>query len=194
METLLMAELFRFRCFNCQKLMGAPASKFGKKAHCPRCGVELIVPIPEDTVGQDEPEDEEEENPDAVDLGALGVDLTAPPPRKLAPTSLRDAGFIEPASNPIAFLESAPAAPEEESANEEGDSPAPEESVVPIDLKTPVAPLTERRPRVIAEDNQSRRRDVILPRTAAIAWAMSSLLGIGFAFIAGMLIGHYLWR
>ena len=25
-----MAELFRFRCFNCQKLMGSPPSKFGK--------------------------------------------------------------------------------------------------------------------------------------------------------------------
>lgn len=190
-----MAELFRFRCFNCQKLMGAPASKFGKKAHCPRCGVELIVPIPEDAEGRDVPEDEyEEENPDAVDLGALGMDLAAPPPRKTAATSLRDPGFVEPPTNPIAFLETAPATPEEADVDEEGDSPAPDESVVPIDLKTPAAPLTERRTRVIAEDNQNRRRDVILPRTAAIAWAMSSLLGIGFAFVAGMLIGHYLWR
>ena len=33
-----MAELFKFRCFQCQKLIGAPPSKFGKVVKCPRCG------------------------------------------------------------------------------------------------------------------------------------------------------------
>lgn len=40
----MAAEPIRFRCFQCQKLLGVSPSKVGAIVACPSCGMELIVP------------------------------------------------------------------------------------------------------------------------------------------------------
>ncbi|WP_435022232.1 hypothetical protein TA3x_002806 [Tundrisphaera sp. TA3] len=185
-----MAELFRFRCFRCQKLMGAPESKFGKTIRCPRCGVELVVPSPEDV-----PADDADENAFAVNLEDIGVKLDPLPPRKSPPSSssLLDPNFSIPESNPIAFLEAAPPPPEPAPEAEGPDAEGGSDAEVAIDVAPAVSPITGRRPVSTAYDPAGRRRDVMLPRTVVMAWALGALGGLGFAFLSGLLIGHFLW-
>jgi phage FluMu protein Com len=95
-----MAELFKFRCYQCQKLIGAPASKFGKVVNCPRCRVELIVPSPDDQEPPPEPPD-----PDAFRPEDLGISLEPEPlvKPKIAQTSQTPQEPVGP--DPIAFLQ-----------------------------------------------------------------------------------------
>jgi phage FluMu protein Com len=37
-------------------------------------------------------------------------------------------------------------------------------------------------------------REVVLPASVVLAWSLFVLLGIAASFVAGLLIGHYLWR
>jgi hypothetical protein len=36
-------------------------------------------------------------------------------------------------------------------------------------------------------------REVVLPASAVLAWSLFALFGIATSFIAGLMIGHYLW-
>ncbi len=193
-----MAELFKFRCYGCQKLIGAPPSKFGKVVHCPRCGVELIVPWPEtEGEGPGEPE------PDADSFRPedLGLNLELAPERMVRPEapSARPLELGEP--NPIAFLEQvaaseAPESPEPEAQDEPAASQnePTEEPVLPEPEEEPLVPRRRGQRPFYANEPTFRARDVVLPRTAAVAWAMFGLFGLAFAFTAGLMIGHYLWR
>jgi hypothetical protein len=64
---------------------------------------------------------------------------------------------------------------------------APAEPVVPpiqietTDLRTPVT-----QPRIVHE--------VILPASVVLAWSLFVLAAIALSFLAGLLVGHYLWR
>ena len=204
-----MAELFKFRCYQCQKLIGTTSSKFGRVVHCPRCGVELIVPSPDSEESSPEESDPESFRPEDLGLN-LEIERLAPP--KVAPLPIRDPN--EP--DPIAFLakvsevgdlsdpeiqdepNSIPVgSPDEtdsvpgESRNEANPPPGP-------DLPEPmVEPLVARKRggRAARPDElTSRARDVVMPRTAFVAWAMFALFSLAFAFAAGLSIGHYLWK
>ena len=64
---------------------------------------------------------------------------------------------------------------------------APVDSVVPpIEIETSSlrAPATE--PRIIHE--------VILPAAVVLAWSVFVLAAIALSFLAGLLVGHFLWR
>jgi len=191
-----MAELFKFRCFQCQKLIGAPASKFGKVVHCPKCGVELIVPSPDD-----ETPPPEEPDPDAFRPEDLGFTIEPESiSRPKAPT-LPSHESVGP--DPIAFLEQVATtgeAPEPEIPNEprpENGESQDEPNEPPILPEPAVEPLVARRGRRGSSsliEPTIRPRDVVLPRTVAVAWSMFVLLALAFAFISGLFIGHYLWK
>lgn len=38
-----------------------------------------------------------------------------------------------------------------------------------------------------------RARDIVIPRVVVFAWSLLAILGLGFAFVAGLMIGHFLW-
>ncbi|MGE3820326.1 MAG: hypothetical protein AB7I30_13010, partial [Isosphaeraceae bacterium] len=64
-----------------------------------------------------------------------------------------------------------------------------------VELDVPPIRLDPSRPA------QSRRRtppvrpsDLVVPRTVAAAWSLLVLFAVGFAFLAGLLIGHFVWR
>ena len=42
--------------------------------------------------------------------------------------------------------------------------------------------------------SQARSRDLILPRSVVASWSLLVLFGLVFAFMAGLLAGHYVWR
>jgi len=39
-----------------------------------------------------------------------------------------------------------------------------------------------------------RPRDLILPRSVVTAWSLFVLLALAFAFLSGLLAGHYVWK
>lgn len=184
-----MANLFKFRCYGCGKLLGAPPSKIGKIIHCPKCGVELIVPVPDDEPAPAEASEAEEIRLEDLGLRLEPERLVAPPPAIAPPT-------IDPSlPDPIAFLQS-------EAVNEPEAAPGPADEGPPIEglpeppdpLDSPLVPGSRRRGRSLLAEPVARRRDVILPRTAAVAWSLSALLAMAFAFTTGLLVGHFLWR
>ncbi len=186
-----MAELFKFRCYQCQKLLGAPPSKIGSIVHCPKCRAELIVPPPVDEPPDDPPEGPDDPPIRLEDLG-LRIDLQAEPPTKILPPT------GEP--SPVAFLEQAAA--RAESPDLDASADPPEDEILdlpepPNPLESPLAPRPRRRraaPRSELLEPIARRRDVVLPRTAAVAWSLFALLGMAATFASGLLVGHFLWR
>lgn len=192
-----MAELFRFRCYHCHKLLGASPSRIGSVVHCPKCRTELIVPPPVDDPPAPDPEDLGDPPIRLEDLG-LRLDLQTEPPTKILPAT------DEP--NPVAFLEQVAA--DEPSTDTGPEIPAPPDPSDPGEgsglpeppdpLDSPLSPRPRRarrraRPSELMEP-VARRRDVVLPRTAAVAWSLFALLALACAFGSGLLVGHFLWR
>jgi hypothetical protein len=193
-----MAELFKFRCYHCQKLIGTPPSKFGKVVKCPRCEVELIVPSPEGIEPEPEPTDPNTFRPEDFGIKIETERLTEPRSVASSPST----SVLEPVGpDPIAFLKQVSEATEPENI----DSPEPSDSeeapdqevssqVLPEPQVEPLIPRTRGRGIASRAEALPRARDVVLPRTAAVAWAMFGILGLAFAFIAGLLLGHFLWK
>lgn len=180
-----MAELFKFRCYQCEKLIGAPPSRFGSNVKCPRCGVDLVVPSP-----GDEEEPANSPDPDVFRPEDLGLNLD-PEPLTRPPQPSRAPEPVGP--DPIAFLSRVAEAEPEVEGEESG--PPPEEE---LDLPEPcVEPLVPRRKpgRAAASPVASpRARDVVLPRTAVVAWALFAILALGLAFVAGLFTGQRMGR
>ena len=181
-----MTELFKFRCYQCQKLIGAPPSRFGSVVKCPKCAAELIVPSPDDDPGPDLEADLETFRPEDLGLRIDPEPITRPVARTVV-------GPEAVGPDPIAFLQrlddEPPAEnPEVEPGEAEPDPDLPQAEVEPL--------VARRRGRSAptAYSASPRARDVVLPRTAAVAWALFALLGLAFAFATGLLVGQRLPR
>ena len=188
----------KFRCVQCNQLLGVSPSKVGSVVSCPRCAVELIVPeadAPPEVPRAPEPE------PIPSILSSLVLDRPDPL-AELRPEDIRvEPGLPEPgrARRPPRPIEPAPEpeppAPEaqplvltpEVLAGPTGEAPArPVEEVLPPIQTEPVA-VRPSRP-------TTRARDITLPRSVVTAWSLFVLLALGMAFAAGLLAGHFLWR
>ena len=191
-----MAELLRFRCSACAKLLGVSPRKAGREIHCPQCGTELIVPAPDDDLVGEEAE--------SADFAGLGIDLGHSNPLGIQPAErssvamtdrppdeaeafaflgqIAESGLVEPEPPPVT---------EEDASDTTSDDDTDDEPLVAT-TSEPLVPR-KRRPRARAAD-YDRRRDVNLPRTAVILWALFALFSLALSFVAGLLIGHYRWR
>jgi hypothetical protein len=88
------------------------------------------------------------------------------------------------AETPAAPPETIAAAP---SQVDTATSPSPAGSVVP--------PIEIEPPTILAPGTEIRRvSEVTLPASVVLAWSLFVLAGVAMSFIAGLMIGHYLWR
>ena len=50
-------------------------------------------------------------------------------------------------------------------------------------------------PRIMPAGAEFRRvTEVVLPASVVVAWSLFALLGIGLSFVAGLLMGHFIWK
>lgn len=63
-------------------------------------------------------------------------------------------------------------------------------------VETPELPSIRYEPPTVASTAPAAPRapDVVLPPAVVLAWSLLVLAAIPFAFIAGLLVGHFLWK
>lgn len=194
----------KFRCFQCNKLLGAPRSKAGAEILCPKCSARMIVP---------EFEEDEAELSTVAPMNHAGVPLelldvnsedlrveegisNADPPKAVGPTK-----SIPPPSNLEVGLSLLDVREPEAQERHDGSrgpartavsprSTGKSESILPpIAIDEPGFPRTGR-----GAPLPPRARDLLIPRTVVAAWSLFVLLALGMAFVAGLLAGHFVWK
>lgn len=198
--------LIRFRCYNCNKLLGTSSAKAGKTTTCPSCKAELIVPEPDE--------------PDKAALAAATRSLIpdldeSPRPRPPAPepeagprhdptfsweeidtTIFQAPGGPAPIDLGISLAAPPvlPPAPEPVAEPEPVAVPAP--TIDPTPPPDPVVPAIEVTPAPILDGRAPRRRpgEVVLTHAVITSWAVFMLLSLGIAFVAGLFVGHFVWK
>ena len=204
--------LIRFRCYRCSKLLGTTTARAGKTTTCPNCKADLIVPEPDDS----------EKAALAEATRALIPDLDAAPSRPDGgpePASRHDPTFSweeldtaifqapggpSPIDLPISF-----APPEPSPASEPSSTPPVEPSPTPEPTAPPVEPAIPKvstapehipeiavTPDLVRTDRASRRRpnEVILTQSVITSWAVFMLMALGISFVAGLFVGHFVWK
>ena len=183
----MASELLRFRCFQCDKLLGVSPSKAGRVVSCPACKAELIVP---------EPESESQSSEFTASLidGGLkpgdetmigfeaGIAGDSPTSILLGPTPARPMFSKEPETSIDISLSSLAAL---SAIRLEPTVFTPE--ALPTIATGAVDSIRPSEPR-------PRSRDLSLPRAVVVAWSYLVLLAIIAAFGLGLLLGHYVWK
>ncbi|HWE36820.1 MAG TPA: hypothetical protein VG406_09660 [Isosphaeraceae bacterium] len=130
-----------------------------------------------------------------VSCPRCGLGLIVPPPAGAAdpPTTFE----LEVSGGPSP-LESTPSpAP----AIDPPPAPAPDQPMPAADpagaalpFRVEPIPLHAEIPSLLADRRAPRSRDLVtLPRAAILAWSLFASLALAMAFVAGMMVGHYLW-
>lgn len=199
----------KFRCYQCNQLLGVSRSKAGTVVACPRCGVELIVPQPPEPGGSGST-DAAPAVSGGLDAGmsleSLDIrpeDIRVEPGIEWAPRPAEEERIELPEDRPAPAAAPAPEWTEPPRAAEAPGAPVAETQLwvaeaeprpEPVDAVVP--PIRVEPPRV-AEPRSAlapRSRDVVLSRSSVAAWSLFVLLAQAFAFLAGLLAGHYVWR
>jgi hypothetical protein len=220
----------KFRCYRCNKLLGASPSKAGSIVTCPRCQAELVVPRPDE--GQAPPRES------AAQADSSSEVLPGPGVTKNRPNTEESAGarsLIE---------EIAAAIPEDlvslrpEDIRVEAEfadlvidtSETPTPPPLPISPPGPEAPVIGRvdtealaDPQAVLADLSETKskpdpvgilpeitlespsilpprqeyrpvQEVVLQPATVLAWSLLVLMALPMAFIAGLLIGHFVWK
>ena len=154
----------KIRCYQCGQLLGVSRSKAGRVISCPKCASELTIPP----------------------LDAL--EIVEPP--KLSPINEPEDDIEE-----IGNLE---ALPEEAPSDLEPIVPATVDTTAPaVDLKIPAIRVESTR-KIRGTSNSPKvgatNRDLLIPRSVVAAWSLLVLAALMFAFLTGLLAGHFIWR
>ena len=194
----------KFRCFRCQQLLGVAPSKVGAVVSCPKCATELIVPepmaIPTEPSSslQFEPPQSSSRIEYKGDTGAaqgldagLSLELLDIRPEDIrVEPGARNALTAYPAPQPAV----PPAEPEFELIVDPPVVPAAAPFPPPESPSLPPIRIEDGGRVFAARTLPARPRDIILPRTAVTAWSLFVLLALTFAFTAGLLAGHFVWK
>jgi len=210
----------KFRCYQCNQLLGVSLSKVGTTVACPRCSVDLIVPEPLDEGSPGEGEgDSGNFGPSRGAAGSLdaGVsldlldirveDIRVEPGIDYTPPAFPPPEVPEPPE----FSPFLPREPEPDPDPEPYGRPSSRGLVTPTVTAESLAPPTSEREPVAQEavvppirldaprrfeprPGTARSRDVVLPRSAVASWSLFVLLAQGLAFVAGLLAGHFVWK
>jgi phage FluMu protein Com len=270
-------ERLKFRCYQCNQLLGATPNKAGSIVTCPKCSAELLIPIPElradegstiqarpaapvrtkvrgdarpkpelefeapaesiaaatavQTVPKPQPSSQSIDElaaalpPDLIDLKpedlrveaeffeSLTRQVPAPPPGvEQAPwpalealeAQVRSEAFATPALGPPAVespvVRSTPAVSPFVATQTVNLVPAAAEPLTPPPVPQRaeaalIGPSIEiEHPTILPPGTEIRRiREVVLPASVVLSWSLFVLLGIALSFVAGLLMGHFLW-
>lgn len=154
----------KIRCYSCGQLLGVSRSKAGRVIACPKCASELTIPPL-----------------DALEL----VETGKPSPINEPSDDMEEFGL------PEKFPEEAPADFEPAGA-------ATAEAVEPAaEIKIP-AIRVESTSKIRGSSNSVKvgatNRDLLIPRSVVAAWSLLVLAALMFAFLTGLLAGHFIWR
>lgn len=212
-------ERLKFRCYRCNQLISASRSRVGKVVDCPRCKARLEVPSPDPepatatggggvelAAGRTAPERataSKAASPIEEIAASIPDDLIA-----LRPEDIRvEAEFadlvittepepLRPGNRPAPAVE-----PEVAVAPE---PPAPQIQVPQISIPDPpavpvieaVLPGIQIEPASILPPGQEFKgvREVVLQPATVLAWSLLVLMSVPMAFVAGLLLGHFVWR
>lgn len=172
---------FTFRCTECNRLLGVSRSRVGQSITCPKCGTEQPVPNP-DLFGDSG--------------GPSGMVLPPPTPPATAPSpSVSDPGVPSPVPTPTTTGAAEPAFAglllDPEPLSIRPTEPARARSSRRAET-TPQS--TDTAATKTATTTPGAPNDLVLPREVVRFWSLASLLGTISAFVAGLLVGHFLWR
>jgi hypothetical protein len=200
----------KFRCYQCNQLLGVTRSKIGSVVACPKCATGLIVPDPDEAspavapaTGQEAPS-VPGPSPLAETTPAFLQALEAGLPVELAdlrPEDIRAESTIpwSPAPEvPSPLPDPIPTAPAPEPPPPMM-PPVPPTPVVapePDPVVSPIVPpiKIESPPLVQSRTTPARPRDLVLPRSVVASWSLFVLMAQALAFLAGLLAGHYIWK
>ncbi len=198
--------VIRFRCYRCNKLLGTSPSRAGKTTTCPNCKAELIVPEPEDSEKSALAEATRSLVPDLDDAPRVverDREPDASPPHdpsfsweELDTAIFQVPGGPAPIDLPISF---APPGPNPEPEPQPSAEPPP--APPPIVQPPPSPPAAAAVPEIAVEtgpivvDRPRRRRpgEVVLTQSVITSWAVFMLLALGISFVAGVVVGHFVW-
>jgi hypothetical protein len=198
----------KFRCYQCNQLLGVSRARIGKVVACPKCKADLIVPDPDEANLPSNGEEADstrsaglngsDSDEEGISLELLDIrpeDIRVEPGVNWAPPT------EPPPREPFPFIPSEAEPPAPEAA---GADPSPIDlgelagtrAVAPSDPPETLVPPIQLESTRIADTRfaPSRSRDVVLPRSAVATWSLFVLLAQGIAFVAGLLAGHFLWR
>lgn len=198
----------KFRCYQCNQLLGVSRGKVGTVVACPKCKADLIVPDPDeadltsDTEGANSSQSTRDSAlaEEGISLDLLDIrpeDIRVEPgvtwTPQTEPSRLEQDLFpSERSETEVSDLE--PTGDDPSSINLGGliETPNP---VVPKSVEPLVPPIQLESPRITdSKQAPTRSRDVVLSRSTVATWSLFVLLAQAFAFVAGLLAGHFLWR
>jgi phage FluMu protein Com len=198
--------VIRFRCYRCNKLLGTSPSRAGKTTTCPNCQAELIVPEPEDNEKSALAEATRSLVPDLDDAPRV-VERDRDPDtspqhdpsfswEELDTAIFQAPGGPAPIDLPISF---APPEPSPEPEPEPSDEPPPPSPpVVGPSAPGPAAAVpeitVETAPIVVDRARRRRPGEVVLTQSVITSWAAFMLLALGISFVAGVVVGHFVWK
>ena len=200
----------KFRCYRCSQLLGVARGKAGAVVACPKCSAELVVPEPSDAPPSPVLGGTAESRLGDLDAGVALDFLDIRPEDIRVEPGLAVAEVAERfPREPIAELD---AVFEEESISVEIEGPptAAQSSVAPPSkaaatlVQAPEGPpelptirLDGARRGAVGRkilEPSVRARDLVVPRSVVAAWSLLVLLAVAFAFLTGLLAGHFIWR
>lgn len=203
----MAAAPLRFRCYQCNQLLGVSRSKIGATLRCPKCEAELIVPDPDEVVENAGVATLSPTAQDSADQG-IPADLIdiRPEDIRVEPGAARPLPSREPSPSPAVEFRLPPDEPPRPQCPEvpefgpsiaenlaPGVASRPEEPEPSPEIVVPGLQVGSNRRR-LEPTSSVRSRDIVLPRSVVAAWSLFVLIALGLAFLAGLLAGHFLWK
>ena len=156
----------KIRCYNCGQLLGVSRSKAGRVISCPKCASELNIP------GLDAMEVVEAEKAGVVN----------------EPQALLEE---------LSYLERLSEEPPATSVPKPALDLDPPLELPTIETKIPSIRVESTR-KITASTTAGKsnvgNRDLLIPRSIVAAWSLLVLAALMFAFLTGLLAGHFIWR